>query len=104
MCFTSGLKRALSVHMKLTITRTFSISAAFACVAIAARISSDYDRSANFSQYTTYSWMKVQAGDSLWEDRIVTAVDAQLAMKGWTKVESGGDAYLTAFGSTKDQR
>ena len=32
----------------------------------AASISTDYDHSANFSQYKTYSWLKVQAGDSLW--------------------------------------
>jgi hypothetical protein len=35
-----------------------------------AQISTDYDHSTNFSQYKTYSWFKVQAGDSLWEDRI----------------------------------
>ena len=90
--------------MKLTTTKTLTVGAVFACVAFAARISSDYDRTADFAHYMTYSWMKVQAGDSLWEDRIVGAVDAQLAMKGWTKVDSAGDAYVTAFGSTKDQR
>ena len=93
--------------MKVTISKAISIcavSAAFACIAFAARVSSDYDRTANFDQYITYSWMKVQAGNSLWEDRIVSAVDTQLAAKGWTKVESGGDAYITAFGSTKEHR
>jgi len=90
--------------MKVGITKTLTVGAAFTCIALAARISSDYDRTVDFAQYAKYSWMKVQAGDSLWEDRIVRAVDAQLAAKGWTKVDSGGDAYITAFGSTKDQR
>lgn len=48
----------------------------------------------------TYSWIKVQSGDSLWDDRITQDVDAQLAAKGWTKVDSGGDAAITAFRST----
>jgi hypothetical protein len=30
-----------------------------------AQTSTDYDHSTNFSQYKTYSWLKVQAGDSL---------------------------------------
>ncbi len=53
-------------------------------------IKTDYDHSANFSQYKTYSWLKVQAGDSLWADRIQQDVDAQLAAKGWTKLRPMG--------------
>jgi len=69
----------------------------------AASISTDYDHSANFSQYKTYSWLKVQAGDSLWAERIQQDVDAQLAAQGWTKVDSNGNASITAFRSTQEQ-
>ena len=69
----------------------------------ASNVKTDYDHSANFSQYKTYSWIKVQAGDSLWADRIKEDVDAQLAAKGWTLVESGGNASITAFRSTQEQ-
>jgi hypothetical protein len=31
--------------------------------ALAAQINTDYDHTANFSQYKTYSWIKVKAGD-----------------------------------------
>ncbi len=69
----------------------------------AVNISTDYDHSANFSQYKTYSWLKVQAGDSLWAERVQQDVDAQLAAKGWTKVESNGNASVTAFRTTQEQ-
>jgi Domain of unknown function (DUF4136) len=72
--------------------------------ALAANIVTDYDHSADFSQYKTYSWLKVQAGDSLWADRIQQDVDAQLAAKGWTKVQSNGDATVAAFQSTQDHQ
>lgn len=56
--------------------------------AFGAQISTDYDHSTNFSQYKTYSWLKVQAGDSLWQDRIKQDVDAQLSAKGWRGKQS----------------
>jgi len=90
--------------MKSTLLRTLTITAAFACIAFAAKISTDYDHSADFGRYKTYSWMKVQAKTSLWQDRIVRDVDSQLQARGWTKVDSDADASVAAFGSTHDQR
>lgn len=71
---------------------------------LSAQVQTDYDHSANFSSYKTYSWLKVQTGDSLWDDRLTQDVDSQLAAKGWTKVESGGDAMVSAFRSTTNQQ
>jgi hypothetical protein len=70
----------------------------------AVHIVTDYDHSANFSQYKTYSWLKVQAGDFLWADRIQHDVDAQLAAKGWTRVDANGNATVAAVQSTQDQQ
>lgn len=74
-----------------------------ASVAIAADITTDYDHHADFARYHTYSWIGVQAGNSLWQNRIMNAVDSALAAKGWTKVASGGDAAVSAFGRTREQ-
>jgi hypothetical protein len=68
-----------------------------------AQVKTDYDSSANFASYKTYSWIKVQSGDSLWDSRIQQDVDAQLAAKGWTKVDSNG-AAVSAFRSTQNQQ
>lgn len=57
----------------------------------------DYDRSANFSTYTTYRWVDyrpVLPGDQLLDKDIKRAVDAQLAGKGLRRVETGGDLLL----------
>src|SRR5258705_514891 len=73
------------------------------CLVLAAKVTTDYDHAVNFEQYRTYSWLKVQAGDPLWPDRIRSAVDSQLTKKGWMAVPAGGDADVSAFGSTREQ-
>lgn len=77
--------------------------AAMASVLFAA-VKTDYSHHANFSQYHSYSWIKAQAGTQLWADRIQRDVDQQLQAKGWRRVDSGGDAAVSAFGATKNQQ
>ena len=64
----------------------------------------DYDHAANFGQFKTYSWLQVKAGDSLWVDRIRQAVDRELAAKGWTLQQSGGDVSVAAMGRTREEQ
>ena len=81
------------------------LSLLLACAALVfASVKTDYSHSADFSHYKTYSWIKVSVEDPLWEDRIANAVDAKLTAKGWTKVDSGGDAAVSAYGSTRTQK
>src|SRR5580658_3044220 len=47
------------------------------CLVYAA-IHTDYDHKADFGRYHTYSWIGVNAGDSLWHNRITSAVDMAL--------------------------
>ena len=64
----------------------------------------DYDHHANFTNYHTYSWIGVNTQNPLWKQRIMSAVDSELAAKGLTKVESGGDVAVSAFGKVTEQQ
>jgi len=75
-----------------------------ATASFAQQVKTDYDREANFNQYKTYSWEKVQTQDSLWVDRIKEAVNTDLAAKGWTPVQSGGDVAIVAVETTQNQQ
>lgn len=72
--------------------------------ALAQQVKTDFDHQAKFSQYKTYSWQEVKVADSLWVPRIQSAVDAQLAAKGWTKVETGGDVAVVAIATSHTER
>lgn len=67
-------------------------------------VQTDYDHNADFTQYKTYSWEHVQTKDPLFIDRIKSAVNAALAAKGWTQVDSGGDVSIIAIQTTQDQQ
>jgi uncharacterized protein DUF4136 len=85
---------------------TFGLSfllAACACLLLA-KVDTDYDKTADFSQIKTYSWIGAKASDQLWADRIKQDVDAQLTSKGWSKVPSGGDAAVSAIGGVQNQQ
>ena len=92
--------------MKLnsTITMSATLMLLFTSASLAQQVKTDYDRSANFGPYKTYSWENVSTRDPLMVDRIKSAVKAALAAKGWTEVPSGGDAALVAVETTRDQQ
>lgn len=76
----------------------------FATASIAQQVKNDYDRSADFNQFKTYSWERVEVQNTLWVDRIKTAVNAALTAKGWTPVESGGDVSIVAMEMSQNHR
>ena len=73
---------------------------------LAQKVSYDYEKTANFSTFKTYAHKDgTKVGQPLIDDRIVNAIDAQLAAKGLTKVESNPDVvvvYHVAFDKQKD--
>ena len=72
----------------------------FLCLAalgLAQDIQFDYDRSANFSSYKTYTWVDLKAGraaNQLMDQNIKRSVDEQLVGKGLQRVASGGDLQV----------
>ena len=87
--------------------RNLLLSAAFLMVTallFSADVKTDYSHSVDFGNYHTYSWLKLDAGNSLWVDRIKRDVGGELMAKGWMEVPSGGDAAVSAFGATHEQQ
>ena len=70
----------------------------------AQQVKTDFDHQANFSQYKTYSWQEIKPEDSLWDARIKNAVDAELASKGWTRVDTNGDVAIVAIKTTQTEK
>lgn len=75
-----------------------------AAILFAADVKTDYSHSVDFANYHTYSWLKVDAGNSLWADRIKRDVNEELMAKGWMEVPAGGQAAVSAFGATHNQQ
>jgi len=76
----------------------------FAGRSSAQQVKTDYDHAANFGQYKTYSWEQVKTKNALDVDRIKSAVNAVLAAKGWTQVDSAGDVSIVALETTQNQQ
>jgi hypothetical protein len=75
-----------------------------AALAVAAKVESDYDPKANFSQYKTFMWIKKpHMPDPLMDDRIVNAINSELTAKGWTLVPEGADVGVAAHVATRKQ-
>ena len=70
----------------------------------AQEVKTDYDRTANFAQYKTYSWEQVKTKDPLDIDRIKAAISAALSAKGWTQVDSGGEVSVVTIEMTQNQQ
>jgi len=87
--------------MKVPVTVLAGITA-LSATWLFASVTTDHDKSVDFGKYHTYSWIGVKAGDELWVSRIQDAVNHQLSAKGWQMTPSGGDAAVSAFGSSKN--
>jgi hypothetical protein len=99
-----NFKKGGIMKMQKIVVVLIGIMLLFAGKASAQQVKTDYDRSANFAQYKTYSWEHVKTQDALDVDRIKSAVNTALAAKGWTQVDSGGDVSIVAVEMTRDQQ
>jgi Domain of unknown function (DUF4136) len=73
-------------------------------VALGGNVRTDYDHGANFTQYHTYSWGKVQTSIPFYATRIKQAVDQRLQAKGWQLVPSGGAVTIFATDNVHNQQ
>ena len=72
----------------------------------AQKVSYDYEKTANFAGFKTYALKDgTKVGQELIDNRIVAAIEAQLAAKGLTKAEANPDVFVVyhiAFDKEKD--
>jgi hypothetical protein len=101
---TSRQVKETVMNVQRSLYASVGVALLFATASLAQQVKTDYDRSADFSQYKTYSWEKVQTPDPLWVGRTKDAVNAGLAAKGWTQVDSGGQVAVVAVEMTKNQQ
>jgi hypothetical protein len=70
-------------------------SLALPAIVRAQKTSFDFDRTAAFATFRTYAWRSgTPAGERFLDQRIVSAIESQLAAKGLTKSESTRDLYV----------
>src|SRR4051812_7403050 len=73
---------------------------------LAQKVSYDFDKTAKFATFKTYAHKAgTPAGQSLIDQRIVAAIEAELAAKGFTKSETNPDVFVVyhiAFDKQKD--
>jgi hypothetical protein len=62
---------------------------------VAQKVTYDFEKSANFAAFKTYAHKDgTKVGQELIDNRLVNAIDAQLASKGLSKVESSPDLFV----------
>jgi hypothetical protein len=87
--FYRNLRGGEVMKMQKVMLALVGMTLVFAGMAPAQQVKTDYDRSANFAMYKTYSWEHVKTKDPLNVDRIKHAVNAswrQEAGRWWTPV------------------
>lgn len=71
------------------------------------KVTTDYDKSANFSNYKSFSIYSVKTTGSVSQlnaDRIVNAIKGEMVAKGFKYVESNGDLTINAITILKDKQ
>lgn len=72
------------------------------------KTTTDFDRDADFTQYSTYAWHEgtgsdIEDSDPLNHGRLIEAIDGQMQQHGFSKVSSNPDVYITYHGEDKEQ-
>jgi hypothetical protein len=79
---------------KKLVTLTLGVLLASALL-LAQKTSYDYEKTADFTAFKTYAFKKgTDVGQPLIDNRIVAAIEAELAKKGLTKSEGSADVFV----------
>lgn len=81
--------------MKNILFLAFVLAIATSCSSV--RVSSDFDKTAGFASYKTYAFTPEALSmplDDINRNRLLTAVETELAAKGFTKTESNPDVLI----------
>jgi hypothetical protein len=78
------------------------VATVIACASVTT--SFDYDKTADFSKFKTYAFtehsVKLPEVNQLDRDRVLAAIDVEMAKRGFTKTESTPDALVDVFFKT----
>lgn len=94
---------------KSTAMKTFYFALLVAIVIACASVTTsfDYDKTADFSKYKTYAYtehtLQLPEINQLDRDRILAAIDTELAKRGFTKSDSSPDAIVDVFLKTEEE-
>ena len=67
-------------------------------------VSTDYDHHAQFENYHTFSFYKIQTDDPLYQQRLRDDISKDLEAHGLQMVPSGGDLAITAIGGVQNKQ
>jgi hypothetical protein len=99
------LTRGETMTLNRLLAATMAIAALPAIVA-AQKTTYDFDKTATFNSFHTYAWQEgTPTKNELIDKRIIAAIEAQLAAKGFTKSETAPDVFVVfhvAFDEQKD--
>jgi hypothetical protein len=74
-------------------------------VALAQKIDVDWDHGTDFSQFKTYAYVKgTPVENPLMDERVLKAIEAQMAAKGFTEAKENPDIYITYHASHQEQK
>ena len=92
--------------MKVTrISLGFALMMIIANATFAQKVTTDYNKTADFARYKTFMWIKEpKTTDPLMRERVISDVNAALAAKGLKLVTSNADICIAAHNATKEER
>jgi len=77
----------------------------FAGAAFAQKVTTDYNKSADFTQYKTFMWIKEpKTSNPLMRQRVIDEVNSALAEKGLQLVTSDADLCIAVHAATTEER